>query len=319
MRIARTSFRISFTGGGSDIKEYYEREPGAVLSATIDKYIYLSMHPSFNSNEFHLKYSDNEMVYSLEMIKHPIIKQVFSDYLIEGVDFNSSADVPSGTGLGSSSSFTVGLINLCNAYKNIFISKEDIAKEACDIEIKKLKAPIGKQDQYAAAYGGMNFIKFNTDGSVCVEKIRLSEKKKTDLENSLMLFYTAGSRMAASVLGKQCQKSGENFRTLKKMANLSNTLLHELKNDSIADFGKILNENWQYKKELADNITNPAIDNYYNIAMNNGCQGGKLLGAGSCGFLLLFVPKHRQEQIRRLLGLYQMPFKFEDSGTTIIY
>lgn len=319
MIISRTPFRISFTGGGSDLKEYYQREPGAVVSVTIDKYIYLSMHPLFNNKGFHLKYFNNEFVDSIDNIKHPIIKQIFTDYLISGVDFSSSSDIPAGTGLGSSSSFTTGLINLCNAYKNIFVSKEDIAREACNIEINILKSPIGKQDQYAASIGGLNYIRFNCDGSVNIEKIKMSEKMMAALESSLMLFYTGGSRSASIILAEQINNTVKNLSTLKSIVRLAEDMMHELKNDSIENFGKILDESWRYKKELAGNITTPGIDEYYNLAMNNGCEGGKLCGAGNAGFLLLFVPKHRQNQVRKRLNLYELPFKFDYSGTTIIY
>lgn len=319
MIISRTPFRISFAGGGSDFQEYYRHEPGAVVSSTIDKYMFLSMHPLFNSNGYHLKYSKNEIVDDLSQIQHPIIREVFSDYLISGVDFNSSSDVPSGTGLGSSSSFTTGLINLCNTYKNIYIKKENIAKEACEIEIGRLQSPIGKQDQYAAAVGGLNFIQFNPDESVNIDKIHLSEDVRKKLENSLLLFYTGDNRASSSILSEQKNNITKKYSTLKKMVTLAENMRDELKNDSIFNFGKILHESWIYKKELAVNITNSSIDHFYDTAMNNGAEGGKLLGAGASGFLLFFVPLHRQERIRKLLGLYELHFKFEYSGTTIIY
>ena len=319
MIICRTPFRISFSGGCSDIKHYYQNEPGAVVSATIDKYVYLSMHPLFNNNSFHLKYFKNEIVDNIESIQHPIIKQVFQNYCINGVDFNSSSDIPSGTGLGSSSSFTAGLINLCNAYKNVFICKKDIAREACEIEINYLKSPIGKQDQYAAAMGGLNYIQFNPDDSVHIEKINLSEKKYKELESSLHLFYLGDSRNANSILAGHKDNACKNFPVIKKMVQLSLVLRDELKNDSIENFGKILDENWKYKKELSENISTPRIDEAYNLAMNNGAEGGKLAGAGSTGFLLLYIPRTRIERIRKLLNLYELPFKFESSGTTIIY
>jgi D-glycero-alpha-D-manno-heptose-7-phosphate kinase len=318
MLIVRTPFRISFTGGCSDIAHYYTKEYGAVISATINKYVYLSMHPLFNNIGYHLKYFKNEIIDSIDLIQHPIIKQVFTNYLICGVDFNSSSDVPSGTGLGSSSSFTVGLINLCNAYKNIFIKREDIAREACSVEIDMLKSPIGKQDQYAAACGGLNYIQFNPDESVILEKINLSERKFNQLESSLLLFYLGNSRNANSILSGHKDNACKNFPVIKKMVRLSEILRDELKNDTIENFGKILDENWQYKKELGS-VSNPVIDEYYNLAMNNGAEGGKVCGAGLTGFLLLYIPQSRQQRIRKLLNLYELPFKFENSGTTIIY
>jgi D-glycero-alpha-D-manno-heptose-7-phosphate kinase len=319
MIISRTPFRISYTGGCSDIKHFYQNQMGAVVSSTIDKYVYLSMHPLFNNIGYHLKYFKNEIIDNIDQIQHPIIKQVFTNYLICGVDFNSSSDVPSGTGLGSSSSFTVGLINLCNAYKNIFIKKEEIAREACGVEIDMLKSPIGKQDQYAAATGGINYIQFNPDESVIVEKINLSERKFVQLENSLLLFYLGSTRNANSILAGHKDNACKNIPIIKKMVRLSEVLSDELKNDSIENFGKILDENWRYKKELGNGVTNAVIDEYYNLAMNNGAEGGKVCGAGSSGFLLLYIPQSRQQRIRKLLNLYELPFKLENSGTTIIY
>jgi D-glycero-alpha-D-manno-heptose-7-phosphate kinase len=319
MIITRTPFRISFAGGGSDMKEYYEKEYGAVVSATIDKYVYLSMHPMFGGQGYHLKYFKNEMVPDIELIEHPIIKKVFFRYGISGVDFNSSSDIPSGTGLGSSSSFTAGLINLCQAYKKKFVNKSEIAREACEIEIDRLKSPIGKQDQYAAAIGGMNYIQFNSDGSVTVEKTNLSDHKLAALESSLLLFYLGNTRAANSILSDHKKNIKRNFPIIQKMVRLSEVLRDDLKNDCIENFGKILHENWQYKKSLGDHVSNKLVDETYNLAMNSGAEGGKLLGAGSTGFLLLYVPPRRQDKIRRLLNLYELKFKFENSGTTIIY
>lgn len=319
MIIARTPFRISFTGGSSDIRSFYQHEPGAVVSATINKYVYLSMHPLFNNSGYFLKYSQHEIVDSADKIKHPIIRNVFIRYGIAGVDFNSSSDVPSGTGLGSSSSFTTGLINLCNAYGDRFLSKEAIAKEACHIEIDVLKSPIGKQDQYAAAVGGMNYIQFNPDESVVIEKLRLPREIFHKLERSLLLFWLGDTRTAALVLSGQTKRTKENFPIIKKMADLAGTMRDELKAGNIEDFGKILHDNWTYKKELAKGITNPSVDYYYDLALRNGAEGGKLTGAGSTGFLLLFVPPNKQERVKKILGLYELPFGFDYSGTTIIY
>jgi D-glycero-alpha-D-manno-heptose-7-phosphate kinase len=279
------------------------------------------MHPLFNNKGYHLKYFNNEITQNVQDIKHPIIKEIFSNYCIEGVDFNSSSDVPSGTGLGSSSSFTTGLINLCNAYQRVFIKKEDIASEACVVEINKLGEPIGKQDQYAAAIGGMNYIQFNPDETVSVEKIHLSRSKKNQLEESLMLFYLGNSRQSSSILSENGKSicNACNMPIIHKMVALTDMLRNDLKNDCIENFGKILNDNWQYKKQLSKNISTPEIDELYDLAMNSGAQGGKLLGAGHTGFLLLYVDKTRQNRIRKLLNLYELPFRFDNSGTTIIY
>ena len=319
MIITRTPFRISFVGGGSDFKEYYQKEPGAVVSTTIDKYIFLSMHPLFNRSGYFLKYSDNELIEKAWQIKHPIIRELFTLHRIVGVDFNSSSDIPAGTGLGSSSAFTTGLVNLCYSYKHSFISREDIARQACWVEIEKLHAPIGKQDQYATAVGGLNFIQFNADDSVIVEKLSLSSEIQAKLEESLMLFYLGDSRPASSILVEQKNNIDQNFITLQKMVTLTKSLRDALKNNDIDDFGEILHTNWMYKKELASNITNPTIDQLYYSAIKNGAEGGKLLGAGGTGFLLLFVPHTNQDRVRKVLQLYELPFRFDNSGTTVVY
>lgn len=320
MIISRTPFRISFVGGGTDFWEFYREESGAVVSATINKYVFLSMHPLFNNNGYHLKYFDNEIIDTADVcrINHPIIREVFSRYDVKGVDFNSSSDVPSGTGLGSSSSFTTGLINLCACYQKRLRSVSEIAKEACEIEIERLQSPIGKQDQWAAAIGGMNFLRFNLDESVWCETIILSEAKQIELEDSLMLFYIGTTRRADSVLTEQKKRISSNVVTLRKMVKLAECFRDELKRGNVNNVGKMLHENWMYKKELSSNVTSPTIDFLYQKAMLNGAIGGKLLGAGGGGFLLLFVLEEKA-RVRSALQLYELPFRFEDTGTKIIY
>jgi len=313
MIISRTPFRISFSGGGTDFPEFYEEEPGCVISSTIDKYIYLSMHPLFGSKGYHLKYFKNEIVDSVEKIQHPIIKEVFKRYGIKGVDFNSSSDVPSGTGLGSSSSFTVGLIKLIN---NSF-PLGSIAALACYIEIDRLNAPIGIQDQYAAAFGGLNYYRFTAASSAEISPIKLSEEKKTQLEQSLMLFYLGGSRDNGTILTNQKDKVTQNRPTLRKMVQLTNDLRDDLDNNYIDSFGEMLHAGWMYKKELSSNVSNGEVDYWYGKARQCGAEGGKLLGGGKTGFML-FYTKDR-ERLKAGIDLYELPFKFENTGTTIIY
>jgi len=320
--ITRTPFRVSFAGGGSDLKEYYLNHGGSVLSVSIDKYIYLSMHPYFHSDKFFLKYSENELVENVEDIKHKIVRQVLDDYEIKGIDFNSSADVPSGTGLGSSSAFTAGLATLCNAYNGIYMSNEDVAAYACDVEINKLHEPIGKQDQYACAIGGLNFIKFNQDDTVNVEKILLAADKYIELEENLMMFYLGATRSASSILSEQKVNTSKSKKidNLHKMVKLSQELKLELQNSNIDSMGDILHRGWMYKKELASQISNEKIDYYYDLALKNGATGGKLLGAGGSGFLLFYVPKEMQMEVRLALSdLEEFSFKFDNEGTKVIY
>ena len=319
MIISRTPFRISFAGGGTDFREFYKEEGGAVLSTSIDKYVYLSMHPLFNDKGYHLKYFSNEICKNIEEIKHPIIKEVFKRYLISGVDFNSTTDVPSGTGLGSSSSFTVGLVTLCRSYVDTTVFKGYIAEDASKIEIDVLKSPIGKQDQYAATYGGLNFITFNPDETVDVCPIRLSKEKTKQLDSSLVLFYLGGSRSSNSVLAEQKNNILKNRVILKKMVKLTEDLADELNRDSLDNFGEILNAGWEYKKELSSNVSNGEIDYWYNEALRHGAKGGKLLGAGNGGFLLLYAPDGGVNMLRASLRLYELKFEFENTGTKIIY
>ena len=323
MIITRTPLRISFAGGGSDLKEYYLNHGGSVLSVAINKYIYLSMHPFFHGNKYLLKYSQNELVDNVDDIQHRIIKQVFKDYNISGVDFNSSADIPSGTGLGSSSSFTAGLTTLCSTYNNNYMSLEDIAEYACEVEIDKLKEPIGKQDQYACAVGGLNFIKFNQDDTVSVEKVILKHEKIKQLEDNLFLFYLGTTRSASEILTEQKKNTindQQKVNALHKMVALSQDLKMELVNNNIDAMGEILHTGWMYKKELAAKISNERIDHYYNIGIKNGATGGKLLGAGGGGFLLFYVKENNHKRVKNAMkDLEEIEFKFNFEGTKVIH
>lgn len=323
MIITRTPFRVSFAGGGSDLANYYEKYGGAVVSTAINKYVYLSMHPFFFHDGYFLKYSEVERVDSVDDIQHSIIRNVFKMYDIKGVDFNSSSDIPSGTGLASSSAFTAGLINLCNAYNETYLDKEEIAEQACHVEIDLLGQPIGKQDQYACACGGLNFIEFETSGKVNVEKLFLTTDGYTRLENNLMMFYTGQTRAAGDILKEQKKNTTEDEKkilNLHKMVQLAKNLKNELLHNNIDATGEILHQGWQYKKELAGKISNPLIDDAYETAMKAGASGGKLLGAGGGGFLLFYVKEENHERVRYALrGLREMPFKFDNKGTTIIH
>jgi D-glycero-alpha-D-manno-heptose-7-phosphate kinase len=323
MIITRTPLRISFAGGGSDLKEFYLKYGGSVLSTSIDKYIYLSMHPYFNANKYFLKYSQNELVDNVNDIDHKIIKQVFKDYNILGVDFNSSADIPSGTGLGSSSSFTVGLTKLCNAYNSKYMNLEEIAKYACEVEIEKLMEPIGKQDQYACAIGGLNFIEFCQDGNVITEKIILEKNKLQLLQDNLLMFYLGNTRSASNILSEQKKNTindNKKVENIHKMVKLSVELKNELLSGNIDAMGDILHRGWMYKKELASKISNDNIDSFYDLAMKNGALGGKLLGAGGGGFLLFYVPEENHHKIRKALkDLEELNFNFSFEGTKILH
>lgn len=321
MIITKTPFRVSFCGGGSDMANFYEKYGGCVLSTSINKYCYISIHPYFNENQTVLKYSENELVDSPDQIKHRIFRQVLTDMGIHGVEISSTADIPGGTGLGSSSTFTVGLLNSLNCYKGKFVSKDKLAKLACEVEIEKLGNPIGKQDQYGAALGGLNFIKFNQDGSVSHEPILMEGKTYKELQKNLLMFYTGTTRSANTILAEQTKNitSEDKARNLLKMCGLAKDMKVALENNDISSFGRILDEGWQLKKELASGIANPAIDEAYEIAMKNGALGGKLLGAGGGGFLLFYCEEEKQDQLKKAIGLRELDFSFERDGTSIVY
>ncbi len=321
MIITKTPFRVSFCGGGSDMANFYEKYGGCVLSTSINKYCYISIHPYFNEKQTLLKYSENELVDEIDQIKHSIFRQVLKDMHIHGVEITSTADIPGGTGLGSSSTFTVGLLNTLSCYKGKFVSKDKLARLACEVEIEKLGNPIGKQDQYGAALGGLNFIKFNQDGSVSHEPILMEGKTYKKLQKNLLMFYTGTTRSANTILAEQTKNitSEDKAKNLLKMCGLAKDMKVALENNDISSFGKILDEGWQLKKELASGIANPAIDEAYEIAMKNGALGGKLLGAGGGGFLLFYCEEEKQEQLKKALGLRELDFTFERDGTSVIY
>ena len=320
MIITRTPFRISLAGGGSDLPEYYRERGGAVVSFSIDKYIYLSMHPMFNAERTLLKYSRLEEVARVEDIRHRIVRQVFLDYAIKGVDFNSSADVPAGTGLGSSSAFTVGLARLCDAYVGQYHSQEDLAAYACEVEIEKLGEPIGKQDQYACACGGLNYIRFEPDGRVVVEKIFL--ENLPELESRLALFYTGLCRAAGDILKEQRENTRQEARRniLEKMVKLADGLKEELARGNLEAVGEALRAGWELKKEMASGITSPEIDAWHGAALKAGAVGGKLLGAGGGGFLLFYAPREKMAGVRQALShLLEVKIHIDRQGSALIY
>lgn len=322
MIISRTPLRISFAGGGSDLPSYYLKHGGAVLSTTIDKYIYIAVHRYFSSNQSLLKYSQTELVNNNDEIQHPLFRECMKLVDVTGLDISSMADVPAGTGLGSSSAFAVSLLNVLHAYKHEAVSAEYLASTACDIEINRLGDPIGKQDQYAAAYGGLNFIRFNYDGSVNVEKVVIDPAVKAQLERNLILLYTGTKHSASAILkeqGKEMQRLDKQ-QVMHKMVEMAYELKDVLEHNQIDDFGRILNEGWLLKRSLANSISNPLVDTLYEQGMNAGALGGKLLGAGGAGFVLFYCPEDKQEAFRKQMSGYtEMPFKFENYGSKIIY
>lgn len=322
MIISRTPFRISFAGGGSDLPSFYRREVGAVLSTSIDKYMYIAIHPFFDKEKIQLKYSKTELVDSIDDIKHPIFREVLKMYALKGIDLNSIADIPSGTGLGSSSSFTVGLLNAVRTYLGKATSGEKLGALACDVELNKVGAPIGKQDQYAAACGGLNFITFYGDETVNVEKIIMQPEKKKELDENLIMIFAGGEHSANAILKRQAEAISEQkkFDTQKAMVKLAYELRTCLEYNQLDDFGRILHEGWLMKKSLASGISTGIVDELYERGMQAGALGGKLLGAGGAGFILFYCPKEKQDEFRNKMGnVNEMKFHFDDFGSKIIY
>jgi len=323
MIITQTPFRVSFVGGGSDMAAFYERHEGAVLSTTIDQYMYISSHRYFEPDKIRAKYSKTETVDHPSHLEHPIIRTVLQKFGISGgLEISSIADVPAGTGMGSSSSFTVGMLHNLYANAGITPTKEALASEACDIEINQLGEPIGKQDQYAAAYGGFNIFRFKPDGSVAVEPIHMHDEVHQTLRENLVMFYTGVQRSASAILAEQKKSisAEDKFQQLKSMTLLVNDLRDCLHSGQTDDFGRILHENWMLKQQLTGSISNPDIDTAYRAALDNGALGGKLLGAGGGGFLLFYCPKPDREKLMQALKkLRYFEFDFENEGSKLIY
>lgn len=318
----RTPFRISFAGGGSDQRSFYSVQPGCVLSTSINKYMFILMHPCFD-DRIQVKYSRTELVDSIEQIQHPIVRAALQQFNLRGVDINSIADIPSGTGLGSSCSFTVGLLHALYAYVGKFASKEFLARQACEIEIDILREPIGKQDQYAAACGGLNLITFHPDETVEVEPVIMPQGKRDRLRENLLMFYLGRTRSAGTILAEQqanILRDKRKFETVARMAELAKQLRASLANGRIDDMGPVLDEGWRLKKSLANNISGDWIDAIYEQAKQSGATGGKLLGAGGSGFLLLYCDQEQQGRLRHSLNhLKELKFTFDSFGTQVIY
>jgi len=323
MIIVRTPTRVSFCGGGSDLPVFYKKHGGIVLSAGLNRYIYLSIHPYFYPDRLICKYSKNEPVNHPSQLNHPIFRVLLEQFNINGVEITSTADVPAGTGLGSSSSFTVGLLHILYAYTSRYVSADSLAAEACYTEIELLGEPIGKQDQYAAAFGGLNVYRFNKDGSVNVEPVILSPETYERMERNLLMFYTGDLRSASQILSEQSKNifsNREKENAQVEICKLTEELHKELTRDNINALGGIMNANWEQKRKLASGITNPLIDKAYNDAISAGATGGKLLGAGGGGFLLFYVPEHRHNAVKNALShLTFMDFGFSKSGSVVIY
>jgi D-glycero-alpha-D-manno-heptose-7-phosphate kinase len=322
--ISRTPLRVSFAGGGSDLPVYYRRFGGAVVSTAINQFVYVTVNKKFD-DKIRVSYSRTEEARSVERIRHPLVREAMKFLNIRGgMEITSIADIPAkGTGLGSSSSFTVGLLHVLHAYAERYASAEQLARESCTIEIERCGEPIGKQDQYAAAFGGLNFIQFNSDDSVSVEPIICNRKTLEQIQQHMLVFYTGVTRSASSILKHQQtglvgEKQKQN--TMQRMVGLAHQLRRDLQENRLDSFGEILHEGWCLKKNLAGGISSNRIDEWYSNARKAGAIGGKLLGAGAGGFFLFYAPPERHEFIARALGkLRRMDFRFEMQGSRIIF
>jgi len=321
MIISRTPFRVSFVGGGTDLPTFYQQEQGAVISTSIDKYVYLTVNRRFDDT-LRISYSKTEIVNKVDEVQHPLFRETMRFTRADsGVEVTSIADIPAGTGLGSSSSFTVGLLHALHAYRGKFQSALELAEGACHLEIGVLGHPIGKQDQYAAAFGGLRRYLFNPDGSVFVDPVICLPERRAEFFKHLMLFYLGGSRNASQILAEQSKNTNHKMDHLRKLRTLADCFWATLVGDSdIRELGCLMHEGWLCKKQLATNISSDQIDHYYQLALAAGASGGKVLGAGMGGFLLLFCEPEKQDAVRDSLSeLRQIAFSFEPEGSKIVY
>ena len=321
MIIVQTPLRISFFGGGTDFPSFFMEEGGCVLSSAIDKFIFLVVKERFDT-KLRVGYTRTEMVDDVDEIQHELIREALhTTGITSGVEITTMGDIPSeGSGLGSSSTVTVGALNAMYAYQGEIASAEKLAREACTIEIEKLKKPIGIQDQYIAAYGGFRFFEFLPDGEVKVEKVRISADARRALNDNFLLFFTGVSRSSSSILSEQkgnIQDRIYELREIKQMAHQARSYIEAENFDALGD---LMHQSWELKKRLAGTISNGHINDLYDAARGAGAIGGKIAGAGGGGFLLLYVPYERQGKVRAVLNdLQELPFRLEADGTKIIF
>jgi len=326
MIISRTPYRISFFGGGSDYPAWYHKEEGAVLSAAIDKYCYITCRylPPFFAEKHRIVWSHIEIVQTISEILHPSIREGlvhlgFDD--TRGVEIHHQGDLPARSGIGSSSSFSVGLIKALTALKGQMISKQDLALKALDLEQNILKENVGSQDQVAAAYGGLNVIRFHNSGGIQVEPLSIPHARVRELEGNLLMLYTGTSRLGGEIAGKVIAKLGDKAQEVRQLREMVKTGAEILMGSSSLDaFGELLHEAWMIKRGMADGITNSDVDHIYKTALAHGALGGKLLGAGSKGFMLFYIPSEKQKHITQTMSRFLwVPVSFDWEGSTTIY
>ncbi len=325
MAISRTPYRISFFGGGTDYPEWYRTHGGAVLSMAINKYCYITGRhlPPFFGIRHRIVWSHIETVGAISEILHPAVRAglqatAFDDD--EGVELHHQGDLPARSGIGSSSAFAVGLINVLHAMRGQSIDKDGLAQAAIDLEQNKLKETVGCQDQVASAYGGLNVIRFNKDGSIAVEPLGLTDGQRQAFERNLMVFYTGTSRLSSTLSKQLVDNLGTKTKNLQRMQAMVPEAVEMLRKSDLDSFGRLLHETWTLKRGLTGAISTSAIDRIYDDAIRAGALGGKLLGAGGAGFMVFVVPSDRQAQVREALShLISVPVRVDFTGSTIIY
>ena len=324
MIIARSPLRVSLGGGGTDLPSYYREHEGFLLAAAIDKYVFVTVMRPFTPGVF-LKYSNLEHVNKISEIKHPIIREVLAmgELEVPQVEITTLADIPSGTGLGSSGSFTTALIKAVYAHRRKLILPQDLAELACHVEIDRLQEPIGKQDQYIAAYGGLTCFTFHKDDRVTAEPLKISRETMYDLEDHLLLFFTGFSRSAGGILKDQKVRTQKNdnemLKNLHYVKELGLRSREALESGNGEGFGKIMHEHWEHKKKRSGGMSNPKIDEWYELGMKNGAGGGKRVGAGGGGFLMFYAgDRQKLRHAMARAGLEEVRFRFDFEGTKIV-
>lgn len=321
MIITQTPLRISFFGGGSDFRDFYREEEGCVLSSAIDKFIFVIAKRRYDPM-IRVGYSRTELVSSVEEIQHDLVRESLKIAGVhERIEIGTMADIPSsGSGLGSSSAVTVGVLNALHAFRNDPLPLETLAQNACEVEIGRLGRPIGKQDQYIAAYGGLRFIRFLPDEQVLVERVVINESELRRFNQHLMLFYTNHGRQAATILNEQVENIKDRMPVLRELKSMAYTARGLLEQGNFDDFGRMLHESWQLKKSLASKISNSEIDDLYATARKAGALGGKITGAGGGGYLLLYCPREKQYDVRAALSDFrELPFHLESDSSKVIF
>jgi D-glycero-alpha-D-manno-heptose-7-phosphate kinase len=324
MIITRSPLRVSLGGGGTDLPSYYQSHGGFLIAGAIDKYIYITIHRTF-VQDIIVKYSKLERAASAAEIEHPIVREAFAVHEMSGqsLEITSMADIPAGTGLGSSGSFTTALLKALHAHRRSLVSPAELAEEACNIEIDRLKEPIGKQDQYIAAVGGITAFTFHPDGRVDYRPVRLSEETRYNLEDNLLLFFTGYSRSASAILKDQNDKSKTNDQEMLENLHFTKELgyrsLAALESGNLEEFGQLMDVHWQRKRARSAGMSNDQINLWYDHAMANGALGGKLIGAGGGGFLMFYAEdKVRLRHEMRQKGLTEVRFRFDFEGTKVV-